>query len=86
MSWEKDWDGGGSGCQLINCGEQYCTDDAPAVLQEIKNIYNYPHTYQKDEESDLLSYGSKFRWNYAWRFQNGDNFFTPLNFGEISIG
>jgi hypothetical protein len=85
MSWETDWyePTNNARCQLINCGEDYCTDDASAWTYSYRNAKNYATAQWNQEEISIPGNNSKFRMKHAWRYVDGESN-SPLDFGTLA--
>jgi hypothetical protein len=87
MSWETDWSESTNNarCQLINCGEDYCTDDNPDWKWGYRNPKSYNSSEWRQDELTMGNNGSKFRMKYGWRYTNG-RWDSPLDFGTLTPG
>ncbi|MFT7434854.1 MAG: hypothetical protein ACI8UX_000645 [Psychromonas sp.] len=85
MSWETDFyrEDGQARYQLINCGQDYCTDDNSAWKWAFIDPTDFPSSEWRQEEIDIPGNSSKFRMKYAWRYTNGKSS-SPLDFGTLA--
>lgn len=85
MSWETDWSEptNNARCQLINCGEDYCTDDASAWTWNNYNGKAGTSSNWNLATIDIPGNNSKFKMRYGWRYTAGVSN-APLDFGTLA--